>query len=85
MKNEKLLKLLSKLPKDSEVCIVDWRKNLHNANDEPQGNGIEPKFAVVFMKEDVSMPFIALQFENDDYNEDGTPNEGGSIINQYNK
>jgi len=79
MKVSELITELQKFPADTEVCIMDWRKNIHHANDEPQGHGIEPKFNVEFVNEDVSIPFIALSFENDDYKDDGTPDEGSSI------
>jgi len=79
MKVSKLIAELQKFTEDTEVCITDWRKNIHYANVEPQGHGIEPKFKVEFVNEDVSIPFVALSFENDDYKDDGTPDEGSSI------
>lgn len=79
MKVSELITELQKFPTDTEVCITDWRKNIHHADDEPQGHGIEPKFKVEFVNEDVSIPFVALSFENDDYKDDGTPDEGSSI------
>ena len=79
MKVSKLITELQKFPTDTEVCITDWRKNIHHADDESQGHGIEPDFKVEFEKEDVNIPFIALSFENDDYKDDGTADEGSSI------
>ena len=79
MKVQDLIAELQKFPTDTEVCVVDWRKNIHHADDEPQGHGIEPKFKVEFVNEDVNIPFVALSFENDDYKDDGTPDEGSSI------
>ena len=71
MKRELLLKKITELPKGTEICICDWRKNLHHADEEPQGVGIEPDFKVTYETEDVNKPFAALGFKNDDYNEDG--------------
>lgn len=79
MKVLELITELQKFPTNTEVCITDWRKNIHHTNDEPQGYGIEPKFKIKFVNEDVSIPFIALLFENNDYKDDGTPNQGSSI------
>lgn len=81
MKVENLIKKLQSLPKGTEVCIMDWRKNLHHADDMPQGNGIHKDFEVNYETEDVNIPFAALAFENDDYENDGTPNYGASILN----
>lgn len=79
MKKSELIKELEKIQGDPQVCITDWRKNIHHADDEPQGHGIEPKFKVEFIKESVNIPFVALSFENDDYKDDGTPDESSSI------
>lgn len=79
MKNSELIKKLQQLPLDMEVCITDWRKNIHHADDEPQGHGIEPDFNIELVEESVNTPFIALSFKNDDYNADGTPDSGSSI------
>lgn len=79
MKAKDLIKELEKFPEDMEVCIADWRKNAFNANDEPQGHGIDDDFTVELIDENVNTPFIALSFVNDDYSEDGEPNEGSLI------
>ena len=81
MKVEQLIKELQQLPKGTEVCIFDWRKNVHHADNEPQGMGIEKDFSVEYQTEDVNLPFAGLMFENDDYESDGTPNYGSSICN----
>jgi hypothetical protein len=47
----------------------------------PQGMGIEKDFAIEYHTEDVKIPFAGLVFENDDYETDGTPNYGASILN----
>ena len=79
MTNAELILALNNLPQDMEVCITDWRKNAFNATDEGCGIGIEPKFSISVVNENVNKPFIALSFENDDYNEDCTPNQGSLI------
>lgn len=79
MKVKDLIAELQKFPDETEVCIMDWRKNVHHADCEPQGHGIEPRFKVVFENEDVNIPFVALAFENEDYKEDGTPADDSSI------
>jgi hypothetical protein len=84
MKNSELIILLNNLPQDAEVCIFDWRKSLFNSDGEGNGIGIEPFFKVELINESVNIPFIALAFENDDYNEDGTVNDG-SLIAQDSK
>lgn len=71
MKVQELIKILTVYQPDTEVCITDWRKNIHHADTEPQGNGIEPEFFVDYIVEDVNKPFIALSFINDDYDESG--------------
>lgn len=66
MKAKELIKELQKYAPDTEVCIYDVRKSIHNANDEPSSVGIEPNFTVYYEK-DTNTPFIGLEFENDDY------------------
>ena len=78
MKVEKLIQELQKMPPNSEVCVFDWRKNIHHADDEPIGKGVEPDFKVE-IEDAVPAPFVALSFENDDYNDDGTPDAGSSL------
>lgn len=82
MKKEQLIKELEKLPKGTDVCIFDWRKNSHHVSDEPCGMGIESDFEMEYVTENVSAPFAALYYLNDDYKKDGTPNYGASIM-QY--
>jgi len=64
MKVKDLIQALSYFKGDTEVCIMDWRKNLHYADDEGQGNGIDPNFKVEFLEKDVNKPFVALFFDN---------------------
>lgn len=82
MKVEKLIRELKKMPPQTEVCIFDYRKNLHHASDEPQSHGIESNFEINHETENVSIPFCALTFKNDDYQKDGSPHEGSSIVYQ---
>ena len=81
MKAKKLIEELKKFPPGTEVCIVDWRKNIHHAGDEPQGHGIEHDFKIDLETKNVTKPFISLSFANDDYEPDGSPNYGASILN----
>jgi len=81
MKVATLITVLKTLPQNLEVGIFDSRKNLHHASDEPSGIGIETDFSVNLEKENVNEPFVSLQFENDDYEEDGSPSLGASILN----
>lgn len=80
MKKEELLEKIKALPDGVEVCIFDHRKNLHHANDEPQGMGIEKSFEVDMMKDGEPKPFAVLSFTNDDYESDGTPDYGSGIV-----
>ena len=81
MIREELLKEIKKLPKGTEVCIGDWRKNSFNAGDEPCGIGIVPEFKVEHHTENVERPFATLSFDNDDYTKEGLPDYGSRIMN----
>lgn len=70
MKAEELIKKLKKYPKDIEVCIFDWRKNVYHSNDEPCSEGIEPDFEIEIEK-GIGSDFVVLSFENDDYDNFG--------------
>jgi hypothetical protein len=80
MKKKDLIDALNAIDCE-DVCIFDWRKNIHHADDEPQSFGIEPNFEVEKIDKAVNKPFIALSFVNDDYNLNGTPNNCSSIYN----
>lgn len=82
MRKSELIKKLNQIEGDFEVCICDFRKNIHNMDGggEPNGIGIEPNFTVNLEDKNFTKKFIGLEFENDDYNEDGTPNAGSSIF-----
>lgn len=81
MKKEELIKQLQELPEGTDICIYDYRKNLFNQSDEPNGIGIESDFSIEYHDKNVNTPFATITFENDDYNSDGTPNYGSSIMN----
>ena len=85
MKREILIEKITELPIGTEVCICDWRKILHHADDEPQGIGIEPDFEISYEIESVTKPFAALGFQNDDYEKDGSPNYGASILQPFSR
>jgi len=75
MKNKDLIEKLSQLPEDTEVCIFDWRKNLSDDCGEGSSVGIYPKIEVALQGKDEiregSKPWIAIGFQNIDYNDDG--------------
>lgn len=81
MKVKELIIELQKMPQKAEVCIFDWRKNLHDADDEGSSQGIEPDFQVAYENRNVTKNFVSLSFKNDDYKDDGTPDYGASILN----
>lgn len=74
MKNSELIKKLQSLPDDLEVTIFDWKQNVHKGEDGTIG--VHVKFEVELLDNDAEEKkqdkFIALTFENDDYNDDGT-------------
>lgn len=75
MLKEDLIKELEKYPDGTEVVIADWRKNLHHDSGDGSSEGLVKDFKVGFAdKDDVkegTLTFIALEFDNDDYDEDG--------------
>lgn len=74
MKVEKLIEELQKFPTGTEVCITDWNKSIHYSDGSEGGTheGIYPDFTVQLINEaDASMPFVALEFTNEDYSELG--------------
>lgn len=75
MKVEKLIEQLKNLPENTDVCLVDYRKNLHHANgdeeDPSNGIGIQEKFRVEHFTENVNTPFIGILYKNDDYDDVG--------------
>ncbi len=73
-----LIQELEKHPKDMEVCIADYRKSLFNYDDDGSGIGIEPVFTVE-INDSGDETFLALSFDNDDYDEAGSPDEGSAI------
>lgn len=71
MKNRDLIKKLSLLDFDMEVCIGDYRKNSFHADEDGSGRGIYPDFKIETLNKGVNIPFISLTFDNEDYTEDG--------------
>ena len=81
---ENLLEHLQKIPKGTNVCIYDWRKNLGDDIGEGSSEGIYADFEISmvnleaeeaeFFKEQHDKeftPWLAISFENVDYNDDG--------------
>lgn len=81
MKVEQVIAELQKFKKGTDVCIFDYRKNCHHsdADDEGSGIGIQSDFNIDFVSENVNKPFIAISYENCDYDKDGGYNAGSSI------
>jgi len=77
MKKEALIAALQALPDGVEVCVFDWRKELHNDPGDGSGckAGIYPDFQIEMAGEDFkaegSPDFALLGFDNDDYDDDG--------------
>lgn len=80
-----LIEELKTLPQDLTVKLFDGRKNLCDGGGEPTSSGIY-NFEVEHMHNDISedekqyyidvhgtvpQPFVAICFENDDYDDDG--------------
>jgi hypothetical protein len=68
MKREELIEELLKMPEGAEVCICDWRKNLiaSESTGDDVSDGIYPSVVVEYVDDEIS-PFIALNFDNEDY------------------
>ncbi|GAE83364.1 hypothetical protein [Bacteroides reticulotermitis] len=84
MKVKDLIKELKKYPQDEDVCVFDWRKSAHYGNDEPHSDAIYEDISIErieldhedseFIKEVYgveSASWVAITFENDDYNDEG--------------
>jgi hypothetical protein len=84
MKVEEVIEQLKKFPLGTNVCIYDCRKNLVDDDGDGSGAGIYPDFEiemhtlepeeVEFYKEQNDkdfVPWVAIGFKNDDYNDDG--------------
>jgi hypothetical protein len=76
MKREQLIEELQKLPEGIEVCVFDWRMNLHDDSGDGSSAGIYSDFNIAVYGEDEivedTIPFATLEINNDDYNNDGT-------------
>ena len=77
MKKEELIKKIQEeIPDGAEVCIFDWRANLHHGGGESSSAGIYSKIEVSCIKpeeqdlEDFE-PWGGLSFESIDYDEEG--------------
>ena len=87
MKIEKLIEELTELQKthpNISVNLFDWRKNLGDDNGDGSSEGVHGDFEISVMKlegeeaefykeqndKDFSA-WVALSFENEDYNDDG--------------
>jgi len=86
MKKESLIEELQKLPEGMEVCVFDWRKNFFHDPGDGSGcgegiysqlevevhklEGAEAKFYKE-MNDKEFVPFAAISFRNDDYDDDG--------------
>lgn len=77
MTKRQLLKRLEKFSDDTQVCIFDVKKNMaeNDGLGTPNGDGIYPGFSVMEWDNDndksEEKTFIALGFDNPDYNNDG--------------
>jgi len=82
MRKSELIKKLNAIEGDFEVCIFDFRKNIHNHGGEEFGisAGIEHEFSVSLENKHFKKPFIGLEFKNDDYTNEGIPDSGSSIF-----
>ena len=82
MKKELLIEELQKLPDGIEVCVFDHRKCMHDDSGDGSSEGVHPEFNVEVISiepEEVEhykehhgkdfIPWAALSFENDDYEE----------------
>jgi len=95
MKVKQLITELQKMPKDADVCIFDWRKNLFNGGGDSVSDGIEeiknieviPDNTTVkemkeFDGEDVEQ-WVGIHYENDDYNKEATPSTESCISDYF--
>ena len=84
MKVKELIHLLQSLPENAQdlnIALFDFRKSIYNASTEPDSSGIYDDFEVNILNEDVSVPFVAISFVNDDYTHYGEPNLDSTIFN----
>lgn len=87
MKVSELIKKLKKMPKDTEVCIFDWRKNCFNDDGDGTGIGIEPVKEISLENSDEETesdfkPFVALGYNNCDYTDKAEIELGSSLASQ---
>lgn len=81
----KLIKKLEEFPRDAEVRIFDWRKNLNEESGDGSGNSAgvyqfevsmeilsdDEKEYYKEMHDQDYKSWVQLSFESDDYNDDG--------------
>src|SRR5690606_16949330 len=76
MKNKDLIEILKGLDPEKDVCIFDWRKNLGSDLGDGSSEGIYRDIKIIEMDEiqiqNSSKPWIAITFENEDYEKDGS-------------
>jgi hypothetical protein len=70
-----LIAVLRGMPQQLPICILDWRKNLTEWDNDPNNVGIYPRFDIEVIDPD-ELPnndnlFVAISFENTDYTYDG--------------
>ena len=76
MKKEDLIKKIQEeIPDGSDVVIFDHRKNLNDDIGDGSSAGIYPDFEIHHFTEqeieDGCIPYSALIFDNEDYNDNG--------------
>lgn len=72
MTKGEFFKKIENYPDDMEIVIFDWKKNFHNASEEQNGIGVYSEFEVHAESAENETIFIALMFDNEEYNEDGS-------------
>lgn len=97
MKVSELIECLQAMPQDMDVHIFDWRKNLHTGGGESSPAGIEKveHVEVVPSDEDIKLEieihgdaddltqFVAIHYENDDYDETEAEPVDDSMIAEH--
>jgi len=72
MTKGEFLKKIENCPDNMEMVIFDWKKNFHNASEEPNGIGVYSDFEIHNESTSDEVILIALMFDNEEYNEDGS-------------
>ena len=66
-----LIEKLLTMPQDLSVLVFDWRKSVREASSEPSSAGLYSDISVSHEEENVTQPFIAISFDNEDYTNQG--------------